>query len=111
MQPITLCAYEVDAEPVFDTLDPSEREAPGVKTDDILCRHWEREMLAGIIPASQRLAERLIDAGYAGMRVRSFAPGAGMDDLNVVFWRWSDHGPGKVVLIDDEERLPQTTQG
>ena len=111
LQPITLCAYEVDAEPVFDTLDPSEREALGVNTDDIICRHWEREMLAGIIPASQRLAERLIDAGYAGMRVRSFAPGAGMDDLNVVFWRWSDRGPGKVVLIDDEERLPQTTQG
>ena len=85
LQPITLCAYEVDAEPVFDTLDPSEREALGVNTDDIICRHWEREMLAGIIPASQRLAERLIDAGYAGMRVRSFAPGAGMDDLNLVF--------------------------
>ena len=111
LQPITLCAYEVDVEPVFDTLDPSEREALGVKTDDISCQYWEQEMLAGIIPASQLLADRLIAAGYVGMRVQSFAPGAGTDDLNLVFWHWGDHGPGKVVLIDDEERLPKHTPG
>ena len=29
LQPVTLCAYEVDAEPVFDALDPSQREALG----------------------------------------------------------------------------------
>ena len=105
MQPVTLCAYEVDAEPVFDALDASQREALGVKTDEIVCRNWEREMLAGIVPASQRLADRLIAAGYAGMRVQSFAPGTGPDDLNLVFWRWGAHRPGKVVLIDDEDRL------
>lgn len=105
LQPITLCAYEVDAEPVFDALDPSEQEAQDVKTEDIFCRNWEREMLAGIIPAAQRLADRLIAAGYMGMRIQSFAPGTGPDDLNLVFWRWGVHGPNKVVLIDDEERL------
>jgi hypothetical protein len=62
-------------------------------------------MLAGIIPASQRLADRLIKSGYVGMRVQSFAPGAGTDDFNLVFWRWDNHGSGKVVLIDDEDRL------
>ena len=62
-------------------------------------------MLAGIVPAPQRLADRLIAAGYAGMRVQSFAAGAGTDDLNLVLWRWDNHGPGKVVLIDDEDRL------
>ncbi len=111
LQPITLCAYEVDAEPVFDALDPTEREALGVMTDDIIYRHWEREMLTGTIPASQLLADRLIAAGYVGMRVQSFAPGAGTDDLNLVFWHWGDHGPGKVILVDDEERLPKNTQG
>ncbi len=105
LQPITLCAYEVDAEPVFDALNPTEREALGVKTDEIFCRNWEREMLTGIVPASQLLADRLISAGYVGMRVQSFAPGTGTDDLNLVLWRWGNHRPGKVVLIDDEERL------
>lgn len=107
LQPITLCAYEVDAEPVFDALDPSEREAQGVKTGDLFCHNWEREMLADIVPASQRLADRLIAAGYVGMRVQSFAPGTGTDDLNLVFWHWGNHRPGKVVLVDDEGRLPK----
>ena len=62
-------------------------------------------MLAGIIPASQSLADRLIAAGYMGMRVQSFAPGAGTDDLNLVFWRWDNHPPSQVVLVDDEARL------
>ncbi len=107
LQPITLCAYEVDAEPVFDVLDLSQREAQGVTGTELHCPDWEQEMLAGIIPASQSLADRLIAAGYVGMRVQSFAPGAGADDLNLVFWRWGNHRPSRVVLIDDEERLPR----
>ena len=105
MQPITLCAYEVDAEPVFDALDPSQREAWNVVEAELHSPNWEQEMLAGIIPASQKLADRLIAAGYTGMRVQSFAPGAGTDDLNLVFWRWDNHPPSQVILVDDEERL------
>ena len=105
LQPITLCAYEVDAEPVFDALDSSQREAQEVVEEELRCPNWEREMLAGIIPASQRLADRLIAAGYLGMRVQSFAPGSGTNDLNLVLWRWGNQLPGKVVLVDDEERL------
>ena len=41
-------------------------------------------MLAGAIPASQSLADRMIAAGCAGMRVQSFAAGASADDLNLV---------------------------
>ncbi|MDE0334845.1 MAG: hypothetical protein OXI64_07795 [Defluviicoccus sp.] len=44
-------------------------------------------MLAGRVPESQALADRLIAAGHAGMRVWSFAAGAGPDDLNLVLWR------------------------
>ena len=62
-------------------------------------------MLAGSLPASQILAHRLIAAGYAGMRVRSFAPGAGDSDLNLVMWKWGEGRPARVVLIDDEGRL------
>ena len=62
-------------------------------------------MLAGVVPASQALADRLIAAGYAGMRVRSFAVGAGAGDVNLVVWRWSARRPHRVVLIDDEGRL------
>ena len=105
MQPLTLCAYEVDAEPVFDAMDEERRRALGVLDSHLACPAWEAEMLAGSIPASQALADLLIAAGYAGMRVRSFAAGAGVDDLNLVMWRWGSERPARVVLIDDEGRL------
>ena len=62
-------------------------------------------MLTGAIPASQALAERLIAAGCAGMRIRSFAAGTGADDFNLVMWKWGSDQPTRVVLIDDEGRL------
>ena len=105
MQPLILCAYAVDAEPVFDALDAERLRTLGVADPDLACPTWEADMLAGRIPASQALADRLTAAGFAGMRVRSFAAGAGPDDLNLVLWRWGDDRPARAVPIDDEGRL------
>ena len=105
MQPLTLCAYEVDAGPVFDALDQARRAAVGVSDLELLCPNWEAEMLTGKIPSSQALADRLIALGFAGMRVQSFVGGAGPDDVNLVFWNWGTAGPSRVMLIDDERRL------
>ena len=104
-QPLTLCAYEVDVEPVFDAQGEERRRALGVNESDLACPTWEAEMLAGGVPASQALADRLIAEGYAGIRVRSFATGTGTEDLNLVLWRWGPEWPNRVVLIDDEGRL------
>lgn len=57
MQPLTLCAHEVDAEPVFDALDERECRRLGVGDPDLACPAWEAEMLAGSLPASQGLAD------------------------------------------------------
>ena len=105
MQPITLCAYDVDSEPVFDTRDDSERAALHVDDSELACPSWEAEMLEGAIPSSQALADRLIAAGYVGMLVRSFATGTGSDELNLVLWNWGEDRPSRVTLIDDEGRL------
>ena len=105
MQPLTLCAYEVDIEPVVDTLDEDQCRALGVNDSDLACPAWEADMLAGAVPESQALADRLIAAGYAAMQVRSFAVGSGTGDVNLVVWRWGAHRPYRVVLIDDEGRL------
>ena len=75
---------------------------------DLECPSWEAEMLAGRIPASQALAERLMAGGYVGMRVWSLAPGAGVNAFNLVMWRWGADRPTRVVLIDDEGRLVQS---
>jgi hypothetical protein len=37
--------------------------------------------------------------------VKSFAPGATGDDLDLVLWKWGDTAPSRLVLIDDEDRL------
>ena len=105
MQPLVLCAYEVDVEPVFDALDEDQLAAVGVSDLDLSCPAWEAEMLEGAVPSSQALADRLIAAGYTGMLVRSFAVGAGADDINLVLWNCGPNGSGRVVLIDDERRL------
>ena len=105
MQPLVLCAYDVDAEPIFDALDEALCLALGVGASDLACPTWEAEMRAGSVSASQALAERLAADGYVGMRVQSFARGAGDDDFNLVLWRWGANRPVRVVLIDDEDRL------
>ena len=105
MQPLTLCAYEIDAEPVFDATDDECRRALGVTEADLACPTWEAEMLSGVVPASQGLADRLVAAGYVGMQVRSFTAGASPADLNLVLWQWGSGPAARVILIDDEGRL------
>jgi len=105
MQPITLCAYEVDSEPIFDTRDDSQRAALGVADSELDCPSWEAEMLEGTTPSSQALADRLMATGYVGMFVRSFAAGAGAQEFNLVLWSWGKDLPSRVTLIDDEGRL------
>ncbi|MCT7668127.1 RES domain-containing protein, partial [Shinella kummerowiae] len=54
---------------------------------------------------TQAFAGRLAAAGYHGLIVRSFAPGAARDDANLVLWTWSDAAPCRLTLIHDEGRL------
>ena len=98
MQPLVLCAYDVDVAPVFDALDGADKEALGIVDADLDCPAWRLEALSGRTPASHALADRLICSGFAGMRVRSYAAGAGAGDVNLVLWRWGDALPHRVAL-------------
>lgn len=86
-----------------------ERRVPLAEYGGWLCvtaRAPGAVVFAGRIPASKALADRLIATGYAGMRARGFAVGAGVDDLNLVMmWEWGSERPAGVVLSDDEGRL------
>ena len=53
MQPLMLCAYAVDAEPVFDARNQFQRMALGVSDLAPSCPAWEAEMLEGSAPSSQ----------------------------------------------------------
>ena len=105
LQPLTLCAYDVDAEPVFDATDEAQLRSVHADYSDLACATWEADMLGGRTPASQALADRLAGLGYVGMLVRSFAIGSQADEANLVMWRWGDQHPVRVELIDEEGRL------
>ena len=105
LQPLLLCAYQVDAEPIFDAANTERRRGQGVTLADLACPTWREVMFAGGVPASQALADRLIRSGYVGMRVPSLVAGAGASDLNLVMWKWGPRRPARVILIDDDRRL------
>ena len=68
-------------------------------------------MHKGKEPASHTLARRLIQEGYDGIIVPSFAKDAGRDGLNLVLWNWhipSDKEPrGALVHVLSDDLLPK----
>ncbi|MBY6005192.1 RES domain-containing protein [Salipiger bermudensis] len=103
--PVTLVAVEADLEPLFDGCDAAALEKFGVGPADLAIRDWAtRQADEGRAP-TQALAERLIEAGFCGMVVPSFAPGAKPQARNTVLWRWGDALPHRLRLMDDQNRL------
>lgn len=88
-QPLTICAYEIDCAGMVDLTDASVRTSLGMTLDDLGCA-WEEILDRGGRPATWDLTDVLRGVGRAGVRVPSFAPGAGSRDTNLVFWDWSD---------------------
>lgn len=52
------------------------------------------------------VAARLSTAGIAGIIVPSFANGAGLADIEAVFWNWTSAAQ-LVTVIDPDGRLPK----
>ena len=71
------------------------------------CPTWKEDMHERGLSDSQALANRLIAAGYAGMRVRSYIENATLDHVNLVLWDWGDEDSGRLVLLDDQLHLPK----
>lgn len=106
-QPLTICAYDVDSEPVLDLTDPPNLDNLGFFSSALACP-WEDLADQGKTPPSWELAKTLIANKIAGIIVPSFAPGATKNDQNLIFWKWSGDLPSRVIVIDDEGRLPRT---
>ena len=101
LQPTVLVRYDADLSPVFDSRDADALAAYGMEAQALADPGWRDAMRGTGEAPTQTLARRLIADGYAGLLVRSFAKGAGPDDLNLVLWRWETD----LVLVDDENRL------
>lgn len=105
LQPTTLVSYEADIERVFDTRDETALQAFGIDAAALAAASWRDEMKASGEARTQGFARRLVSDGYQGLLVRSFAPAARSDDLNLVLWHWGEKAPCRLTLIDDEGRL------
>lgn len=110
LQPTTLVSYKADIEAVFDSRDAAVLRSENVDASDLSDPTWRDQMQRDGEARTQALARRLVAAGYRGLLVRSFAPGAGADDFNLVLWAWGNKDGAQLVLVDDENRLslPET---
>ena len=106
IDPLTICAYEVDCTKIVDLTCKRERKAHAVRMKDLACA-WKLHEMRNQVAPSRALAQRMMDAGKAGIMVRSFAPGATDDDLNLVLWHWGPDLPHQVLVHDPDHRLPQ----
>lgn len=105
LQPTMLVCYEAEYDNVFDTRDRDALRELAIEPSALADPSWRDQMKAEGNSATQRLAQTLVDRGYHGLLVRSFAPGATADDLNLVLWQWGSEPPCHLTVIDDEERL------
>jgi RES domain-containing protein len=107
LQPTTLVSYDADIDAIFDSRDKAALAAMGMDAASLADGGWRDRMTASGEAPTQGFGRRLAEAGHHGLLVRSFAPGTGDSDLNLVLWAWGDRPPRRLTLIDDEERLSQ----
>ncbi|MGS1096747.1 RES family NAD+ phosphorylase (plasmid) [Aquamicrobium terrae] len=105
LQPTTLVSYDADIERVFDSRDETALRGQDMDAAALADATWRDQMKATGEAGTQTFARWLAAAGYHGLLVRSFAPGASTDDLNLVLWKWGDAAPCRLTLVDDENRL------
>lgn len=106
IDPCVLCSYEIDCEDVADLTTERGRREHSVELDEMACP-WATALADGDSPASWSVYDRLKAQGTAGILVPSFAPGAGIEDQNLVLWEWGPDLPHKVTVIDPSGRLPK----
>lgn len=105
LQPTTLVSYEADIGRVFDTRDVAALSAEGMDDAALADNTWRDQMKATGEARTQAFSRELSTKGYDGLLVRSFASGAGADNLNLVLWKWGPALPSRLRLVDDEDRL------
>ncbi|MEL7394628.1 MAG: RES family NAD+ phosphorylase [Pseudomonadota bacterium] len=88
VDPYTFYYLSVESSNLVDLSARLTREAHGISWLDLECPNWESEMHRGETPSSHDVAMKLIDKGFHGIIVPSFAQHASPDNLNLVLWNW-----------------------
>lgn len=90
VSPYTFYYLHVRSPRIVDARDLDVLKTLGAGESDLACLNWESEMHRGQLPASHAFALELLRQGAQGMLVRSFAPGATEQDVNLVLWAWEE---------------------
>jgi len=106
LTPYVLCSYDVDCEDVADLRTDAGRADHGATLEDLACA-WGDAIIARREPASWTVVRHLLDEGFAGALVPSFANSATAEDHNLVLWRWGPDLPHKVTVYDPTGKLPK----
>ncbi len=105
LQPTTLVSYEADIEPVFDATDASALADLGWTPAGLAAPDWRLRMIDDGAAPTQTFAAQLVEQGFAGMIVPSFAQHVRSEARNLVLWRWGPNRPARLILNDTEGRL------
>ena len=100
-----LVCYEARIDRVFDTCNSSLLKKYSLSTDLLATDNWRDQMNTDGHSTTQIFAQHLIEEGYAGLLVRSYAAGATEHDRNLVLWCWANNDSASLQVIDDENRL------
>ena len=106
IDPCVLCEYAVDCLPIADLRTEGGRAQLGIQWEEMSCA-WFSQVTQELEPASWRLADGLIQRGFAGLLSQSVAPGATSADHNLVLWQWGDDLPTQIRVHDPHARLPK----
>ncbi len=105
LQPTTLVSHEAEIESILDGRDAAALAAFEASPEALAADDWRDAIRRNGAAPTQRLADRLIEAGHAGLLVPSYARGSTAGDLNLVLWRWGENAPRRLAVVDDEGRL------
>jgi RES domain-containing protein len=105
-QPMTLCSYRFDCCDIIDLTTDEGLAAAMITRTELACA-WEMLTADRKPVPTWQLADRLIEAGCAGIIVPSFAARAGERDINLVLWHWARDKPHMVIVVDEDNRLPK----
>lgn len=105
MKPMVLVQYDVDCDDIVDLTSEDVRSTLGIESSD-MGGEW-MPINDGDIPVTWDISDALIGGGHAGVLVPSFAPGATLEDINLVLWDWGDDLPHQVLVYDPDGQLPK----
>lgn len=103
-RPGTLCAFDLDMIGVVDLTDPTTLETRDIDPA-VLSAPWKTCRERGVEAPGWVFRDSLLAAGFAGIRVLSFAT-SGRRGVNLVLWRWNDDPERRVTAFDPQGDLP-----